>query len=145
MPRNIAGLFALLLAACSTTRCPPPADSPERAELRVRLQPLIHRSPCPGPPTPAAFQARELELSGRKEAFLARVRSSPVAEDLIRVEREDEEMNRSVMVDCAMPFWDRPEDPENIAAAPARLEAERRELQIAEAAFARVAACGDER
>lgn len=59
------------------------------------------------------------------------------------MEREDAEANRNVNeADCAMPFWNQPEAPENIADFPARHEAERRELLAAQAAFARVtAAC----
>ncbi len=135
-------LLALLLAACTAAGdCLPPPESAERKALRVRLRSLIHVSQCPGPPTPSAFQAQELEQSGRKEALLARVRSSPVVEDLIRVEREDEEASRFVNeADCVMPFYNRPEDPENIAAHPARLEADRQELRAAEAAFERVIA-----
>ena len=138
-----AASLALLLAACTAAvQCPPPPDSPERTELRRRLQPLIHFSQCPGPPTPAAFQARQLELFNQKQAFVERVGRSPLAEDLARVRREDDEANRLVNeADCAMPFWNRPEDPENVAAWPARLEAEREKLRAAEAAFARVMAC----
>jgi len=132
----------LPLAACAAARdCPPPPDSAERTELRTRLRPLVHFSQCPGPPTPAAFQARDIELSRRKAALLERVGRSPVAEDLARVRREDAEANRLVNeADCAMPFWNTPEAPENVAAWPARLEAERQELRTAEAAFARVMA-----
>lgn len=137
---------ALLLAsasACAAGDCLPPPGSAERVALRWHLHPLVHRSQCPGPPTPSAFHAQELELSSRKEALLARIRSSRVAEDLARVEREDEEANRYVNeADCSLPFAGRPEDPKNIATYPALIEADRRELAEAEAAFNRaVAAC----
>jgi hypothetical protein len=135
-------LLALLLVACAgAVQCPPAPDSPERTELRLRLRPLVHISQCPGPPTPKAFEARQADLSRKKTALIERVARSRVAEDLARVSREDQEANRMVNeADCAMPFWDRPEAPENIAAYPARLDAERIELLAAEAAFLRVAA-----
>lgn len=59
------------------------------------------------------------------------------------MEREDAEANRNVNeADCAMPFWNQPEAPGNIAAFPAELEAERQKLLAGQAAFARVtAAC----
>ena len=87
--------------------------------------------------------AREGELSRREAALIERVRRSPVGEDYVRLVREDEEANRNInATDCSMPFWNNPEAPENVAAFPARLEASRRELEAAEAAFARVmAAC----
>jgi hypothetical protein len=126
-------------------RCPPPPESAERAELRTRLRPLIHVSQCPGPPTPKSFEAREAELSREKAALIERVGRSPVAEDLARVRREDKEANRMINeADCAMPFYDRPEDPENVAAWPRLLAAEREKLVFAEAAFLRIAdACKD--
>lgn len=137
-----AASLVLLLAACTAAvQCPPPPDSAERTELRRRLQPLIHFSQCPGPPTPKAFEARQVELLNQKQAFVERVGRSPVAEDLARVRREDDEANRLVNeADCAMPFWNRPEDPENVAAWPRLLQAEREKLLAAEAAFLRVAA-----
>jgi hypothetical protein len=134
-------LLSLLLAACAAADCLPPPESAERTEFRLRLRLLVHLSQCPAPPTPARFQAHQLELSRRKAALVERVGRSPVAEDLARVRREDEEGNRNVNeAECAMLFWDRPEDPENVAAYPARLEADLRELRAAEAAFARVMA-----
>jgi hypothetical protein len=107
------------------------------------LQPLIHRPQCPGPPTPAAFQAQELELSRRKAALLERIGRSPLAEDLARATREDEEANSLVTAsECSLPFWDRPEDPENVATYPALLQADGKALEAAEAAFTRlIAAC----
>ncbi|HEX8512304.1 MAG TPA: hypothetical protein VF688_04285 [Allosphingosinicella sp.] len=136
-------MSALLLAACAAGSCLPPPESAERTELRVRLQPLIHRSQCPGPPTPAFFQAQEIEYSRRKAALIERVGRSPAAEDLVRTRREDEEMNRNVTeAECNTMFWDRPDDPENVAAYPARLRGDLQELRAAEAAFERVvAAC----
>lgn len=143
IPPYPAALFTLLLAACAATDCLPPPDSPERTEFRLRLHPLIRISQCPGPPTPVAFQARELELSRQKAALIERVGRSPVAGDLARARREDEEANRHITAaECSLPFWDRPEDPENVAAYPAQLQVVRQELQAAEAAFNRVvAAC----
>ncbi|HEX8308821.1 MAG TPA: hypothetical protein VF645_10435 [Allosphingosinicella sp.] len=137
-------LLALLLMACAGAgQCPSPPDSADRIELRRRLQPLVHVSQCPGPPTPKAFEARQADLARKKEALIEQVGRSNVAEDLARVRREDDEANRLVNeADCAMPFWNRPEDPENVAAWPAQLGAEREKLLAAEAAFLRImAAC----
>jgi hypothetical protein len=73
--------------------------------------------------------------------LLERVRRSRVAGDLVRVRLEQQELERIANVaDCAMPFWDRPEDPENIATYPALLEAKERQLQAAESAFSRATA-----
>ncbi|HEX9964359.1 MAG TPA: hypothetical protein VGB04_05180 [Allosphingosinicella sp.] len=133
----------LLLGACvASPRCPPP-DSAARNELRTSLHPLVRISQCPGPPTPAAFQLAAGEISRRKAALIDRVARSPLAEDLARVKREDEEANRHLTAaECALPFWDRPEDPENVAAYPALLDAERRELEAAEKSFAQaIAGC----
>jgi hypothetical protein len=133
-------LLALLLAACTAAACPPP-ESPERTELRKHLWPIAKMSQCPGPPTPRIFQARHAALHRGRAALLERVRGSPVAEDLARISREQQEAERYTFeTDCAMPFWDRPEDPENIAAYPTLLEAKERELQVAEAASARATA-----
>ncbi|HEX8224347.1 MAG TPA: hypothetical protein VF605_11080 [Allosphingosinicella sp.] len=133
-------MLALLLAACTAAACPPP-ESAERTELRERLWPIAKMSPCPGPPTPRIFQARHAALHRGRGALLERVRGSPLAEDLARINREQQELERIVNEgDCAVPFWNRPEDPENIATYPALLEAKERELQAAEAAFARASA-----
>lgn len=137
-------LLALPLAGCAAEpACPPPVDGPERTEFRLRLRPLVQYTPCLGPPAPARFVARERELSNRKAALIERVRRSPVAEDHVRLVREDEEANRHVTAsECSMLYWNNPEAPENVATYPAGLEADRRELEAAEAAFARVmAAC----
>jgi hypothetical protein len=133
----------MLFACAAAVQCPPPPDSAERTELRKRLWPIIHTSQCPGPPTPKAFVARQVDLYRQKAELIERIDRSPVAEDLARVRREVSEADRMVNeADCAMPFWDRPEAPENIAAFPARIEAKQLELLAAEAAFLRVeAAC----
>jgi hypothetical protein len=137
-------LLLLLLAGCMAEPiCPPPADGPERTEFRLRLRPLVQHRPCPGPPAPARFVAREGEQSRREAALIERVRRSPLAEDYVRLVREDEEANRNVTAsECSMLYWNDPEAPENVATYPAGLDRHRRELEAAEAAFARVmAAC----
>jgi hypothetical protein len=138
--------LVLSIAACAAAvDCPRPPDSAERTELRKRLWPLVRISQCPPPPTPRAFEGRQAELFRRQAALIDRVDHSPVAEDLVRVRREQQEASGLVSeADCAMPFWDRPEDPENVAAYPGRLEAKRRELEAAESAFARATACDGE-
>ncbi len=144
-PRAAASL-ALLLAACAAGDCLPPAEAPERAEFRARLHPLVARVQCPGGPTLTHLRAQESEHSRRKEVLIERVRRSRLAEDLARVKREDEEMNRNLTAaECDLRFWNTPADPENVARSRARLRAERQALEAAEAAFARVvAACATE-
>jgi hypothetical protein len=130
-----------MLAACSAADCPPP-ESPERTELRLWLRSLVHVSQCGGP-TPSAFQAAAAEQSGREEAFLDRVRRSPLAEDLARAIREDREASAHVFeADCNMTYWNQPDAPGNVAAFRAQLDYERQNLQTAQAAFARaIAGC----
>ena len=132
-------MLALLLAACSTPACPPP-ESAERAELRQWLRSLVHVSQCGGP-TPAVFQAAEAEQSRREAAFLERVARSPLAEDLARSKREDEEMSKHIFeADCDLTYWDRPDAPGNVARYRATLEYDRQNLLTAESAFARAIA-----
>jgi hypothetical protein len=128
-------LLALLLAACSAADCPPPADSAERTELRNWLRSIVHLSQCEGP-TPTVFQAAAAEQSRREAAFLERVGRSPLAEDLSRAKREDEEMSGHIFeAECDLTYWDRPDAPGNVARYRARLDYDRQNLLTAQAAF----------
>lgn len=94
-------------------------------------------------PTPTIFRKAADEQSRREAAFLERVGRSPVAEDLARARREDQEMSAHIFeADCDLTYWDRPDAPGNVARYRATLDYDRENLIAAEAAFARaVAAC----
>ena len=113
-------------------------------EFRLYLGGLVHVSQCRGPATPTALQAQEGEFSRRKAAFLARLPASPLAEDLAQAIREDEAWSRNVNeAECVLYDWDKPDTPRNIADYRVGFEQERRQLDRAEAAFARLTArCG---
>ncbi|HEX9948198.1 MAG TPA: hypothetical protein VGA98_11715 [Allosphingosinicella sp.] len=140
--RVAAASLALLVCACSSAGdCLPPGDSAERVEFRQRLAGLIHRSQCHGPPTPRAFEAQEGEVARRESALLARVRNSPLAQDLERAIREDEEFSRNVNeAECRSHDFENPDSPRNVAEFRAGLEGERKQVREAEAAFARLVA-----
>lgn len=110
--------------------------------MRRALGPLVRHSQCAGP-IPAVFQAQAAEVTHRETALLERVGRSPIAEDLARARREEQETSDITHEsDCDMTNWDRPDSPGNVAIHRAKLDYDRQALQEAEAAFARaIAGC----
>ena len=82
-------------------------------------------------------------MTRRQAALLERIGSSPLAEDLARAKREDQEASKMVHeAECDTTYWDKPDAPGNVALYRAKLDYDRQALQTAEAAFSRaIAGC----
>lgn len=122
--------FAILagLAGCGVQDCLPPPESPDRQALRNDLVGRLYSIPCPGRHDPSSLRARAEALRQREGEFLGRVERSRFRPDLERARQEAEQMSRTIMVDCVFYPPEQAEEPENVKAVTAEIEAGERQL-----------------